>query len=83
MEPSSRPQFDPAGAGAVLLGTTAAGVTQFDAVGLAGGTTYVFRVRATGDGGNSEYSNNAYATTARTPRYCGTRAACSREEPWP
>ena len=38
VEPSSRPQFDPAGAGAVLLGTTAAGVGAGALVGWAAGS---------------------------------------------
>ena len=38
VEPSSRPQFDPAGAGAVLVGTTAAGVGAGALVGWAAGS---------------------------------------------
>jgi hypothetical protein len=36
--------------------------------GLAPGTTYTFRVRATNAAGSSQYSNKASATTARTPQ---------------
>jgi hypothetical protein len=38
VEPSSRPQFDPAGAGALLIGTTAAGVGAGALVGWAAGS---------------------------------------------
>jgi len=38
VEPSSRPHFDPAGAGAVLLGTTAVGVGGGALVGWAAGS---------------------------------------------
>ena len=38
VEPSSRPQFDPAGAGAVLVGTTAVGVGAGALVGWAAGS---------------------------------------------
>ncbi len=38
VEPSSRPAFDPAGAGAVLVGTTAAGVGVGALVGWAAGS---------------------------------------------
>ena len=38
MEPSSRPQFDPAGAGAVLLGTTAVATGAGALVGWAAGS---------------------------------------------
>jgi hypothetical protein len=44
------------------IGTTAAGTTTFSATGLAPGTTYSFRVQATG-GNGSAYSNTASATT--------------------
>lgn len=38
MEPPSRQQFDPAGAGAVLIGTTAAGIGLGALVGWAAGS---------------------------------------------
>ena len=38
VEPSSRPSFDPAGAGALLIGTTAAGVGAGALVGWAAGS---------------------------------------------
>jgi F0F1-type ATP synthase assembly protein I len=38
MEPSSRPSLDPAGAGAVLIGTTAGGVGLGALVGWAAGS---------------------------------------------
>jgi hypothetical protein len=38
MEPASRPQFDPAGAGAVLVGTTAAGIGVGALIGWAAGS---------------------------------------------
>ncbi|MDR3632767.1 MAG: DUF4082 domain-containing protein [Isosphaeraceae bacterium] len=45
------------------LGTTAAGVTTYQVTGLAAGTTYEFRVQATGASTGSAYSNTAFATT--------------------
>ena len=45
------------------IGTTAAGVTTYADTGLAAGTAYSYRVRATGGGLNSAYSNTATATT--------------------
>jgi F0F1-type ATP synthase assembly protein I len=38
MEPASRPSFQPAGAGALLAGTTAAGIGLGAAVGWAAGS---------------------------------------------
>ena len=38
MEPASRQQFDPAGAGAVLIGTTAAGIGLGALIGWAAGS---------------------------------------------
>jgi len=43
--------------------TTAASVTSYSDSGLAAGTVYTYRVRATGSGGNSAFSAEASATT--------------------
>ncbi|HYO08098.1 MAG TPA: fibronectin type III domain-containing protein [Tepidisphaeraceae bacterium] len=45
------------------VGTTSTGVTAFANTGLAAGTTYFYRVRATGSAGGSGYSATASATT--------------------
>jgi hypothetical protein len=45
------------------IGTTAAGVTTLFDTNLAAGTTYSYRVRATGLGGDGNYSPVAQATT--------------------
>jgi hypothetical protein len=49
--------------GFAQIGTTPAGTTSFTNTGLAAGTIYYYRVRATGGGRNSTYSNVANATT--------------------
>lgn len=46
------------------VSTVAAGVTTFNDSGLIDGTQYYYRVRAYNDVGNSNYSNEANATTA-------------------
>lgn len=43
--------------------TVGVNTTSFNNTGLAGSTTYFYRVRATNSGGNSPYSNTASATT--------------------
>src|SRR4029078_4324950 len=48
----------------VEIGTVDANVTAFTSKGLAPNTTYFFRVRASNSGGNSDYSNEASATTS-------------------
>lgn len=45
------------------IATVGANVTTYTNTGLAIGTTYYYRVRASNAGGNSSYSNVAYATT--------------------
>jgi titin len=47
--------------------TLAAGTTSATETGLAPATTYYFRLKATGSGGDSGYSNTATATTASAP----------------
>ena len=44
-----------------------ANITAFADTGLSSGTTYTYRVRAFNDGGNSDYSNTAEATTGGKP----------------
>ena len=48
-------------------GTTAPNVTTFNNTGLAGATTYFYRVQATSAAGSSGYSNEASATTLSSP----------------
>ena len=50
-----------------LIVTTAANATTYSNSGLAGGTTYFYRVRAVNSAGNSAYSNEASATTQISP----------------
>lgn len=45
------------------IATVAANVTSYSNTGLAGSTTYFYRVRASNSGGNSAYSNTVSATT--------------------
>ncbi len=45
------------------IATVGAGVWTYSDIGLAGSTTYTYRVRAYNTGGNSVYSNTAEATT--------------------
>ena len=47
----------------LVTSTVGAGVTSFQATGLAASTTYYFRVRATNSAGGSANSNTASATT--------------------
>ena len=47
------------------IATTAADVTTYVDDGLEPGKTYLYRVRAFNDAGNSPYSNTAYRTTPR------------------
>lgn len=49
-----------------LVNTTGPDITSFSDTGLAINTTYYYRVRATGIGGNSDYSNVASASTTPT-----------------
>jgi transcriptional regulator CtsR len=45
------------------IATVGANVTSYSNTGLSASTTYYYRVRATNSGGDSAYSNEAYATT--------------------
>lgn len=49
------------------VATTAAGVTSYQDVGLSGGSTYYYRVRAWNSAGNSGYSSQASAATPAAP----------------
>jgi hypothetical protein len=56
----------------VEVGTVGTNVTVFTSTGLMPNTTYFFRVRAANAGGNSDYSNEASATTgAGIPNLAG------------
>jgi len=53
------------------IATVGAGVTSHSDTGLTASTTYYYRVRAYNAGGNSDYSNEASATTPLPPPvYC-------------
>ena len=52
---------------ATLASTAAAGTTTFDDTGLAGSTSYSYRVRAVNGGGQSDPSNTATAVTLAAP----------------
>ncbi len=49
------------------VAAVSANVTSYSATGLAAGTTYHFRVRASNPAGDSAYSNTASATTLQMP----------------
>lgn len=49
------------------IASVSAGSTSYSDTGLAGSTTYYYRVRASNTGGNSPYSNIASATTPVAP----------------
>jgi titin len=49
------------------IATVGANVTSFSSTGLSPNTGYTYRVRASNISGNSAYSNEASATTLRTP----------------
>ncbi|UCH34019.1 MAG: fibronectin type III domain-containing protein, partial [Armatimonadota bacterium] len=53
--------------GFVQIATVPANVTAYQNFGLAGNTTYYYRVRAYNAYGNSAYSNTAWATTLIVP----------------
>jgi len=57
----------PSGGTYSQIATVGANVTTYPDTGLAGNTTYYYKVRAYNDGGDSGYSNEASATTS-----CGT-----------
>jgi len=54
----------PAGGAWVQIATVGANSGMFASTGLNGATTYYYRVRSYGAGGDSAYSNEAYGTTA-------------------
>jgi C1A family cysteine protease len=49
------------------IATVGANVTSYSNTGLAASTSYSYRVRATNEGGDSDYSNTATAVTAAPP----------------
>jgi hypothetical protein len=51
----------------VEIGTVASGVTSYQNIGLAGSTSYSYRIRAYNSAGNSDYSAVATATTQLAP----------------
>jgi PKD repeat protein len=68
------------GAGCVnfaQIASVGANVTSYQNTGLAVGTTYRYRVRASNGGGNSDYSNTAAATTFDNPPVAKYTWACS------
>jgi hypothetical protein len=56
------------GGGWGQIATVGANVTSYASTGLAAGTTYYYRVRATNGAGDSGYSNEASATTQSAAR---------------
>lgn len=57
----------PSGGSFSQIGIASANATAFSVTGLAQGTQYTFRVRATNGGGDSAYSNESSATTQSPP----------------
>jgi subtilisin family serine protease len=55
--------------GQVLSSTVSANATSFEDSGLAGATTYSYRVKARNSAGDSAWSNSAEATTDTPPPY--------------
>lgn len=55
--------------GQVLSSTVSANTTSFEDSGLAGATTYSYRVRARNSAGDSAWSNSSEATTDTPPPY--------------
>ena len=62
-ETSFRIERSPNGSSFTEIATVAANITSYNNTGLAGSTTYFYRVRASNSGGNSAYSNTTSATT--------------------
>jgi len=55
--------------GQVLANTVSANETSFNDTGLAGETTYTYRIKARNSAGDSDWSNAAEATTEAPPPY--------------
>ncbi len=64
-------RWDGGGAGFVQIATTASGVTAFSDANLDPSTAYVYRVRALGATGLSQYSPSAAVTTPATQQFLG------------
>jgi len=63
------------------VGTAAANATSYDDGGLTGSTAYYYRVRATNDAGESDYSNVATATTSAPPICTAAATRCVAGDP--
>jgi len=73
-ESAFRIEVSTGGGGFTEVGTTPANTLGVFVNGLAPGTTYTFRVRASNDVGNSAYSNQASATTRTSDAPCSQSA---------